>query len=123
MAKKNWFKRVSEWADGILTANSLVQAEIVKHVLWPFFVSAVTGAAGYLGGVPLMWIIVGVAIVLSTSMTFLLNLSVYSERRTPLNKISIISGRANTQLTRAEVPATLFGNRQTRRAQGLLTCH
>lgn len=113
-----WVKRVLDWIGQYQTIQSLIHAEFVRTALLPMVTAIVTGASGYFGGVPLMWVFVATALVFMAVMQALLRGAELSERKSPLNKLVLIGAHAAISLTPAPMPFPPQGNRAQRRAQG-----
>lgn len=114
MARRNLLLRALEYVGHAETVHAIITADFVRTLLWPS-VATVSGAiSGWLGGVPVMWILVGCSLIFMAVTQSLLRADEYRERRNPQNKIKqdvIFQCDLNT----AEVP--FIGNRHQRRTQ------
>ena len=79
--------RILEWIGRAETIGSLLHTEFVRSLLIPTSLTVMTGATGYLGGIPAMWIMAASSLVFAGVSTGLLSASVYRERKSPLNKL------------------------------------
>lgn len=112
-----WLKRIGEWIERAESLHSLFQSELVRAFIWPTVWAVLTGAAGWFGDVPLMWVLMAAALAFGGVATALLRVSLYAERITPLNKLRATGAHLALDLVPAEVPARLFApNRSARRA-------
>jgi hypothetical protein len=69
----------------------LVSTEFAQTVLAPAVMTAATGTAGYLGGIPAMWIIMASSITFAVIVMGLLFISIYRERESAEGKLRFTS--------------------------------
>lgn len=105
-----------QWMGVAETLRSIGQAELLRTVLWPAIGTMLTGGAGIMGGVPLMWVFMASAVSFAGITTGLLRGSEYIQRKHPLNKLAYLGTHCFVDLIPAELPLHLFGNRHDRRA-------
>lgn len=108
-------KPVLEWIGHAETIHTIAQAEFVKTLLLPTVMTVATGAAGWAGHLPLMWVLMAMSLTFMGMTMGLLAGSLYIERKNPLNKLTY-TVIFNCDLSPAR-PA-LLGSRQQRRASG-----
>lgn len=112
LLRKAW-----DWIGHLDTVQTVIHTEFVRTVLFPSLLTGLTAVSGWLGGVPIMWIVMASTVVFGAVSLGVLCLSQYMERKSPLNKLKFIGTRIAADLSPATVPAQLFGNRRQRRAQ------
>lgn len=111
MAKRGTFVRLLEWIGHAETIHAIAQAEFFRTLLVPTVTALATGGAGWIGGFPLMWIIMATAVAGAAAATGILNASTYLERKNPAHKIQVIRHLFNFSLVPVSGP-----NRKQRRA-------
>ena len=94
--KKSW-----EWYAHFETARSLFNL-LTGVLATPTVVAMTTAIAGWLQGVPVMWIITATVIVFSVSIGGLLWLDQLRERKNPQNKLSILGAQYFQELNEVE---------------------
>jgi hypothetical protein len=109
-------KKVVEWIEHGAAVHALAQTEFVRTILLPLVVAGVTGGAGYLGGQPIMWIMMAGTLVFMGTMQGLLRWDEYRERKTPLNKLTVLGPQFSCALNTVPAPTLVVNTRQTRRA-------
>jgi hypothetical protein len=77
----------------------------------PTVTALATGGAGWVGGLPLMWIIMATAVAGAAAATGILNASTYLERKNPAHKLTVIKTLFNFSLVPISPP-----NRKQRRS-------
>jgi hypothetical protein len=103
------FKRIVKILDAIghyETVESIVHMEFVRTLLLPTVWTVLTVVAGYLQGVPIMWIMVGAALVFMAITQSILRADELRERKNPQNKLALVGVHFNRDLTPASMPAT-----------------
>jgi hypothetical protein len=113
--KPGKLRRVLEWIAHFETVHSIVQAEFFRTLFWPTLATLMTGAAGILGHIPLMWILMATILAFMGASVELLAASLYIERKNPQNKLTYLGTHLNRDLHPTPVP--VFGNRRQRLAQ------
>jgi hypothetical protein len=108
MAKK-WEEALT-WGQRAGTAWSIFQSAFFKFYIWPVLSAMMTGAAGYLGGVPLMWVLVAVAIVFACVAQSWLRISEIMERINPRNKLAYIQTVVHMDLKGGPQPTNQGGS-------------
>jgi hypothetical protein len=88
MAQK--FDQALTWGQRVSAAWSIVTGTFFKVYIWPVASSVLTAAAGYLGHVPVMWIMMAVAIVFACVTQSWLRISEIMERMNPRNKLAYV---------------------------------
>jgi hypothetical protein len=111
VAKRNILIRALEWFGHWQTIQTILQAEFVRTLLVPVVIAMATGAAGYLGGIPLMWIMLAVVLVFMGAAQGILSASTYLERKNPAYKLQLIKHLFNFDLVPISGP-----NRKHRRS-------
>jgi len=101
-------RRFLEWIGIAGSVNTIVQAEFVRTLFFPTLMTILTGAAGFFGGLPLMWIIMATSLTFAGITHGMLRTSEYLERKNPSNKLSFIGVHFDCELLPAQlaVPAT-----------------
>jgi hypothetical protein len=93
-------------------------AVFFREWILPFVPPLVVGVVGYLQAEPWMWILVAMSIVFAMVMLGLTSLTLYLERRSPINKLQTAVGFACDLTPAITQPQLPFGsNRSQRRAQ------
>ena len=111
-------KPVLEWIGHAETLHTIAQAEFFRTLFWPGVATVTTAITGVLGGIPVMWVIVGSAVAFMATSQGLLRASEYLERKNPLNKLSLRGAYFTCDLTPAPLPLPPpSGNRRQRRAR------
>lgn len=106
------FKRAFEALGHAETLSAILHTEFVRNTLLPTALAMTSGAAGVVGGVPLMWVIMASTITFASMTIALFMVDALRERKTPQNKLSTKMG-FQCDLT----PKTIMGNRKERRAK------
>ena len=75
------FRKALEWLGLIETVNAILHIEFVRTLLLPTVVAVMTGAAGILGHVPFMRIIMATALAFMGTAQGMLRASEYVERK------------------------------------------
>jgi len=86
----NKFDEALTWGQRVSAAWSIVTGTFFKVYIWPLGSAVVTAAAGYLGHVPLMWILMAAAIVFACVTQSWLRISEIMERMEPRNKLAYV---------------------------------
>lgn len=81
--KKSW-----EWYSHFETAHSLYNM-VTGLLAVPTVVAMIAAVAGFIQGVPVMWIITACSVTFASVVGGILWVDQYKERKNPLNKISI----------------------------------
>lgn len=115
---KGQIRRWLEAAGHIETIGSIAHSEFVRTLLWPAVVTVATMVSGYLGHVPVMWIIVGSALAFMGTVTGLLRGSEYIERKNPNGKIKFLTTSLGLDLVPLQEP-----NRAQRRGGAQAVVH
>lgn len=113
--KRGKLRQILEWIAHIETVHTILQAEFFRTLFWPTVMTLMTGTAGILGGIPLMWVLMATALAFMGTSGGLLLASLYVERKNPQNKLTYLGTHLRKDLNPAPMP--LVGNRQQRRAQ------
>jgi len=103
--------KLFEWIGHAETIHTIAQAEFFRTLLWPTAIAVVTGAAGILGHIPLMWVMMATALAFMGASQGVLSASTYLERKNPAHKLQVLRTLFNYDL----VPIT-GPNRKQRRA-------
>jgi len=103
-------QKVLEWIGHIETIHTIIQAEFFRTLFWPTVATVTTALSGWLGGVPLMWIVMATALTFMAVSAGMLTASMYLERKNPLNKLQITKTLFNYDL----VPITPPNRHQER---------
>src|SRR5947208_10337578 len=111
MAKGSIWIRALDIFGRAETLHTIAQAEFVRTLLLPMVTAVATGAAGLLGHIPLMWVIMATALAFAGASIGILGSSTYLERKNPAHKLTVIKTLFNFEL----VPIT-GPNRKLRRA-------
>lgn len=77
-----------DWIGRWQIVRDIFNSDTVKGTIIPFLYAVVTGAVGIMGGVPLMWVFMAVALAFAGIMTTILRSSEYMERTRIDNKLS-----------------------------------
>jgi len=113
------FRKALEWFGHFETINAILHIEFVRTLLLPTLVAAMTGTAGFIGNIPLMWVIMATALAFMGTAQGMLRASEYVERKNPLNKLVYVGTHFGFVLTPAPLPQPApTGNRHQRRATG-----
>jgi hypothetical protein len=107
---KNTWWRALEWTGRAETIHSIMQAEFFRTLLLPMVTTVATGAAGVLGHIPLMWVIMATSLAFAGTAVGLLSASTYLERRNPAHKLQVMRTLFNFELVPISGP-----NRKQRR--------
>jgi hypothetical protein len=86
----NKFDEALTWGQRASAAWSIATGTFFKVYIWPVASSVLTAAAGYLGHVPVMWIMMAVAIVFACVTQSWLRISEIMERMNPRNKLAYV---------------------------------
>jgi hypothetical protein len=70
----------------------------IKPFVWPWLVAMVTGAAGYWGHQPLMWIVMAAALTFMGTVVGVFFADAFRDRKSPLNKILYTGTAVNYDL-------------------------
>jgi hypothetical protein len=111
MAKRSLPGRALEVLGHFETIHTIAQAEFVRTLLLPTVTTVATGAAGVLGGIPLMWVFMATAVAFAGSAVGVLAASSYLERKNPAHKLQVIKSLFNFDLIPINGP-----NRKHRKA-------
>lgn len=92
-----WLKGILDW----LGRWQIAQAGwlFAKPFLLPLVLTMVAGGAGYLGHLPLMWIVMAAALTFMGVMVGIFFAGAYRDRNTPVNKILYMGTQVNYELT------------------------
>ncbi len=80
-------RRGIEAVSHVETIHTILQTEFVRTLLAPSISAMLTGTAGILGGVPVMYVMVAAALAFAAVAQGALRASEYRERKSPLNKL------------------------------------
>lgn len=86
----NKFDEALTWGQRASAAWSIVTGTFFKAYVWPVSSAVMTAVAGYLGNVPVMWIMMAAAIVFACVTQSWLRISEIMERLNPRNKLSYV---------------------------------
>jgi hypothetical protein len=109
--KRNIVVRTLETLGHLHTLHAIAQAEFVRTLLLPVVIAVATGAAGWIGHIPLMWIIMAVALAFMGTTQGVLSASTYLERKNPAHKLQVLKHLFNFDLVPINPP-----NRKHRRS-------
>lgn len=92
-----WFKNLLDW----IGRWQLLQAGwlFAKPFLLPLMLAAAAGGAGWLGHLPVMWIIMAAALTFMGVVVGIFFGGAYRERTSPVNKILYTGTQVNYDLT------------------------
>jgi hypothetical protein len=110
-----WFFKGLDAVGHYETVQSILHTEFVRTLLVPAVTTALTVVTGYLQGLPIMWIMVGGALVFMAVTQGMLRAAELRLMANPENKVVVVAVHFGRDLTAATMPAT--GNRRQRRAQ------
>jgi hypothetical protein len=111
MARRNPIMWLLEWLGHAHTLHAILHAEFIRTLFLPAGVAVATGAAGWFGQIPLMWIVMAVALAFMGTAQGLLSASSYLERKNPAHKLQVLKTIFNFDLVPIGGP-----NRKLRRA-------
>ncbi|MGP8122391.1 MAG: hypothetical protein ACLP8B_17950 [Xanthobacteraceae bacterium] len=78
------------WGQRFSAAWSILTGTFFKVYIWPVGSAVLTAVAGYMGSVPVMWIMMAVAIVFACVAQSWLRISEILERMNPRNKLAYV---------------------------------
>ena len=116
MAQRNLFWRVLEYLGHAETIHTLVTADFVMRLVWPTVLAVIGAASGWIGGIPVMWIMVGTVLIFGGVVQTFLRVDEYRERKDPSHKLAVIKTLFNYTL--APVPGPNRRHRRSAAAQG-----
>jgi hypothetical protein len=94
----SWVRKLFEWLGHAQTIQAIVQAEFVRTLLVPMVMAMAAGGTGFLGGMPLMWIIMATVVTGAGASIGILSASTYLERKNPAYKLQVIKTLFNFDL-------------------------
>jgi hypothetical protein len=84
------FDAALTWGQRLASGWAIFKSAFFQFYIWPTVSAMLTGATGYLGGIPLMWIIVAVAVVFMCVAQSFLRIHEIMERMNPRNKLAYV---------------------------------
>jgi hypothetical protein len=109
-----WLRNILEWTGYGQTIQAIAQAEFVRTFLIPTVLTVTAAISGWLGDLPLMWIVMASALTFMGAAQGMLRGSEYLDRKNPQNKIVLTGTRVHAEMEPTDVPWA--GNRKQRRA-------
>src|SRR5271170_1895107 len=106
------FRAAFDWLGRLTTVQALIHTEFVRTLLLPTVWTVLVAAGGYVGNVPIMWIMIACALTFMATIQAILRVDELRERKSPENKLSYVPV-FQMDLNEAQMPAQ--GNRQQRR--------
>jgi hypothetical protein len=85
-----FLRNLLEWLGHFETIQAIIHTEFVRTLLVPTLMGAMTASAGYLGGIPFMWILMATALAFMATMQGLLRASELIERKNPEYKLRFL---------------------------------
>lgn len=82
-------RKALEWLGHFGAVQTILQTEFARNLVWPAVYAVLTGTAGILGGLPLMWVLMAASVAFAATVHSLLKADEYRERRDPLNKLRL----------------------------------
>jgi hypothetical protein len=100
------------------TIQSILHVEFVRTLLVPAVTTALTVVAGYVQGLPIMWIMVGGSLVFMGVTQGMLRAAELRLMANPLNKLVVVNVHFARDMASAPMPPQ--GNRHQRRTQAVV---
>jgi hypothetical protein len=106
----NSFDTALTWGQRAASGWAIFKSAFFQFYIWPVVSAVMTGAAGYLGHVPLMWIMVAMAVVFACVTQAWLRMSEIMERMNPRNKLAYVQTVIHLDLKGGPVMASVGGS-------------
>jgi hypothetical protein len=98
VAKRRLLLRLLDYVGHIEAIHGLVTADFITRLIWPTVATVLGAASGWVGGVPIMWIMVGSSLIFMAITQSLLRADEYKERKNPAHKLQVLRTLFNFEL-------------------------
>jgi hypothetical protein len=90
------FRELLDWISRFQAAQSIIA--FAKPALWPVVYAVLTGAAGYLGNLPVMWILMSTSLAFMGGVVGIFFIEARQTNRSPANKLRYTGTLVNYEL-------------------------